>query len=356
MAGGLALSALGWPAARAADTGGTEAATDATASPTRAQLKAMRQTLTPDQINSLVLIEGDKGRGSGFIAKLHGQYFIVTNQHVLSGNTKFTITGMDGTVYPTKGPLYGAVDYDIAILKIPPAKYALEVMDDPLTATKPGDAVIVPGNADGAGVISQIHGMVLGAGPKLVEVDAKFVHGNSGSPIIHMASGTVIGVATYATKLAPDDLKTASGIKQIRWFGYRLDNIKQWETIDWDRFMEEGEALDRIKSVTDGLIGVLSGLNNPAVMDNDQISKAVLQYEAEMQAAKLDRNVHAATQADAEFVERLHTVARDDNDIKDFLSHNSYSYHANAAKEQEDTRAQIDQLLTTVNTALESTE
>jgi S1-C subfamily serine protease len=341
VAGGLALSALGWTAARAADDGNTASA---------------NATLTADQINSLVLIEGDKGVGSGFIAKLHGQYFVVTNQHVLSGNTKFTVTGMDGTKYPTTGALFGAVDYDIAILRIPPAAHALEVLDDPVTATKPGDAVIVPGNADGAGVISQIHGKVLGAGPKLVEVDAKFVHGNSGSPIIQVASGKVIGVATYATKLSPDDLKKASDIKQIRWFGYRLDNIKQWEAIDWDKFTQEGADLEKIKNVTDGLLGVFSGLNSPAAMANDQVSKAVMQYQLDLQLAQHDGNGHAAMAADAAFVERLHAMARDDNDIKDFLDHNPYSFHAEAAKEQEDLRTQIDQLLTTMNTALQSTE
>ena len=107
-------------------------------------------------------------------------------------------TDVDGTVYPTNGALFGAVNYDVAILKIPDvaAKYSLEVMDDPLNNAKVGAPVTVPGNSLGAGVTLQINGKLLGIGPALVEVDAKFVPGNSGSPIIDRRSGQVIGMGS----------------------------------------------------------------------------------------------------------------------------------------------------------------
>ena len=59
------------------------------------------------------------------------------------------------------------------------------------------DDVVVLGNAEGGGVINTIKGKIVGVGPNLVEVDAAFVPGNSGSPIIHLKTGKVIGVATY---------------------------------------------------------------------------------------------------------------------------------------------------------------
>ncbi len=42
-----------------------------------------------------------------------------------------------------------------------------------------------------------------GSDRALVEVDAKFVEGNSGSPIIHVKTGKVIGIATFALKAEP---------------------------------------------------------------------------------------------------------------------------------------------------------
>src|SRR6185312_7757504 len=67
-----------------------------------------------------------------------------------------------------------------------------------------GDAVVVLGNSQGRNVVTEIEGKVTGVGPELIEVDAKFVPGNSGSPIIHVKSGKVIGVATFVTVRQPD--------------------------------------------------------------------------------------------------------------------------------------------------------
>ena len=53
--------------------------------------------------------------------------------------------------------------------------------------------------AKGGGVINTIISQLTGIGSNLVESDAQFVHGNSGSPIIDVKNGKVIGVATYLT-------------------------------------------------------------------------------------------------------------------------------------------------------------
>jgi hypothetical protein len=281
------------------------------------------------------------------VAKLHGQYFVVTNQHVLSGNQKFTLTGMDGTKYPTDGPLYGAVDYDIAILRIPPAKYALEVLDDPVASAQVGDPLMVPGNPDGAGVITQTPGKLLGLGPQLVEVDAKFVHGNSGSPIIHEPSGKVIGVATYAITVDFDELKQASQASKLRWFGYRLDNIKEWRAIDWQKFSEEGQQLRQIESLTDALVTALSSPDPNG--DNDQVNQAMLEYQVQIHRAT---TAAAQRQALLNLIAHLHTFARYDDDIKDLVESDPYPFHAEMAHQQEQLRAQIEQALETFESAL----
>ena len=65
-------------------------------------------------------------------------------------------------------------------------------------------------------------------------MDALIEPGNSGGPIIHLRSGKVIGVATYAT--CSDKL---SGEKAARRFGYRLDTVALWQHIDYKQFQHQ---------------------------------------------------------------------------------------------------------------------
>ena len=85
-----------------------------------------------------------------------------------------------------------------------------------------GDEVWVLGNAEGAHVVTPIAGKLVGIGPNLVEVDAPFVPGNSGSPIIHKRTGKVIGVATYVIQRAADAAPGLSLPTAVRRFGYRV--------------------------------------------------------------------------------------------------------------------------------------
>ena len=298
--------------------------------------------LSPEQLKALVIVEGDYSRGSGFVAKLHDKFFIVTNLHVLSGNKQFTLTGIDGTKYPTTGALYGAEDRDVAILKIPSelAKNYLELQDDPVAETKAGDAVTVPGNSEGAGVALQIPGKVLGVGPGLVEVDAKFVHGNSGSPIIHRASGKVIGMATYTETFQPDDLQKAASLQEIRWFGLRLDNIdpKQWEALDWDRFSEEGLELRKVEELSKLMIAFLESQKLPPSED-EKIMDAVAAYEMNSNSARTHNNAEAYLSAVQTFLHTLQKLAQDD--LSQFDGMKMYAYHEHILQQQQELQAAI---------------
>ncbi len=297
------------------------------------------------EARALVIIEGDYSSGSGFIAKLHGQYFVVTNQHVLSGNTKFTVTGMDGTKYPTTGPLFGAVDYDIAILRIPTAQGALEVMDNPMDNAKIGNPVTVPGNEEGEGVVTHTVGHLLGIGPKLVEVDAKFVHGNSGSPIIQNDSGKVVGVASYVQVYQLDNLQKAAQKGKTRWFGYRLDTVKQWQELNWAKFSAEGVHLRQIENTTDAIVDVVTS-DAPPKVDNEQVNDIVSLYINDAESAIKRNNKEDLLAAVQTLVEHLDTVG--DTDLKNFAAQNLYDYHAREAKDQLQVRESLSKLLQNV--------
>ena len=212
--------------------------------------------MVPEITTCLVEVRGDKGSGTGFFAELKGKNFIVTNLHVLSGNKKVEFYNSNGENVAI-GNIYGAKDYDIALIQVDLSSSTLSVQEEIDRQKLEDKKVIVPGNALGDGVFSAIRGKVLAVGPHLVEVDAKFVSGHSGSPIIAkdiLGSYKVLGVATFTktTKLRGRD--RLSRYENTRWYGYRLDNIEEWQKISWAHFSSEAEKLQKIEDQTEILL------------------------------------------------------------------------------------------------------
>jgi serine protease Do len=138
-------------------------------------------------------------RGSGFIINSNGT--IVTNNHVVKGADKVTVTLTDGTELPAK--VVGTDPRtDLAVIKVN-AGHALPSLnlgnsDD----VKPGQWVLAVGNPFGlggtvtAGIVSA-RGRDIGAGPydSFLQVDAAINQGNSGGPLFTQ-DGKVVGVNT----------------------------------------------------------------------------------------------------------------------------------------------------------------
>ncbi|MGE9294872.1 MAG: S1 family peptidase [Puniceicoccales bacterium] len=232
--------------------------------------------LTPAQMNAIVVIEGDKGVGTGFYCNIRGRDFIVTNQHVISGHRRLTIRNNDGKPVEA-GDIYGAIGHDIALISVPKSKGVLAAASNVGADTEIGDRVVVPGNKLGGGVVTQVAGNVLGVGPDRVEVDAKFVPGNSGSPIINLDTGEVIGVATYVRKDMPENFAEEAALKEdkeedgsiVRWFGYRIDSVEQWERIDWSAWQRQ---FDTVTTFHDDSMAIYKYLaNDPKFYNNTKL-------------------------------------------------------------------------------------
>ena len=230
--------------------------------------------MVPEITACLVEIRGDKGSGTGFFAEIRGKSFIVTNQHVLSGNETIEFYASNGETI-TVGNIFGAEDYDVALIQVdsPPAILPIKEEIDKLKLEN--KKVIIPGNALGDGVFSAIKGKVLAVGPQLVEVDAKFVSGHSGSPIITkdiLGHYTVLGVATFTktTKLQGRD--QLSRYDETRWYGYRLDNIQKWQQITWNRFTREAERLNEVETRTENIVRYFTTGRGPLANDPDVIA------------------------------------------------------------------------------------
>jgi len=137
--------------------------------------------------------------GSGFIVDPAG--FIVTNNHVVDGARKVSVTLDDGQTYPAK--IVGRdPKTDLAVLKIDAGKPLPYVAFGDSDKERVGDWVIAVGNPFGlggtvtAGIVSA-HDRNLNNGPydDYLQIDAPINPGNSGGPLFNQ-SGQVIGIDT----------------------------------------------------------------------------------------------------------------------------------------------------------------
>lgn len=221
--------------------------------------------LPAEKKGAMVVISGDKGSGTGFFAKLKGNVFLVTNMHVISGQSSIKAKTMDGSDVQITG-IFGAQDADIALLKLAtvPATF-FEAEESVNTANKTGDPILIPGNSLGGGTILQTEGKIVAIGPVKIEHDAPTFHGNSGSPILSTSNWKVLGVDTESITVSMSDQSDSasannagSQIKSsVRLFGYRLDSVPQWQAIEWGRFAQQSKRLEDADALVSAVHAVL---------------------------------------------------------------------------------------------------
>jgi len=139
--------------------------------------------------------------GSGFVIDTKGD--IVTNQHVVDGATAITVRFSNGK--SAKATLVGTdKSTDIAVIKV-----AASSSLDPLalgssSGVQPGQAVVALGSPFGlpgtmtAGIVSAVNRTITAPNnfsiSGAIQTDAAINHGNSGGPLVDVATGRVIGV------------------------------------------------------------------------------------------------------------------------------------------------------------------
>jgi len=219
--------------------------------------------------SNLVFVTTADGAGSGFIASYGTGTFLITNAHVAAAAKGAMFKTLDNTQVQIGAPAV-AVGHDIFRMALPQAGTPLQVMTGVDQNATIGDDVVVLGNSEGAGVINTITGKIVGVGPNLVEVDAPFQPGNSGSPIIHLKTGKVIGVATYHTIRRYDSV-TQQAVKDpiVRRFGYRLDTVKIWQPVNWQAFYAQAAEMEAVETLTNDLAAFLKDLG-----DNGHVNRA----------------------------------------------------------------------------------
>ncbi|HAY98110.1 MAG TPA: serine protease, partial [Mesotoga sp.] len=142
------------------------------------------------------------GVGSGFIFSKDG--YIFTNEHVVAGADKISVSLLDGNVYPAKY-IGGDAELDIAVIKIEPDGADLPIVEvGDSDSLRIGEWAIAIGNPFGLkhtvtlGVISAVGRQLPkpdgnGVYSNLIQTDAAINPGNSGGPLLNIY-GQVIGI------------------------------------------------------------------------------------------------------------------------------------------------------------------
>lgn len=269
-------------------------------------------TILPNSVNNTFAYARDKiavatcgdARGAAFVLEMGGRRYIVTNEHVLRGGNgkRPTFHLLDGGILEFRG-VEVAEDRDLV---------RLEVLQDPpsfelsLTPSSIGDEVKVFGNSEGGGVVTEIVGRIQGVGPNRIEVDAKFVRGNSGSPVID-GKGNVLGVATFITcnSNRMDWTKSDTRFNGVRRYAVRMNGVN-WRKYDWDEYSRQAEISADISAYCEALGPYLLAFYG-------EIPSGMLAYDESMASRylKRDSGLHAKMMHVAHSYENLKSAISD---------------------------------------------
>jgi S1-C subfamily serine protease len=154
-------------------------------------------------MNAVVVIKtAGKGMGSGFFVSKDGM--IITCSHVVGDAAKVEVKDRGGHIFDGE-VLDRSKERDLALIKVMGSDFATL----PLAAggmPTVGREVIAIGTPEGLswsvskGIVSALRSM---RSAKVVQTDASFAHGSSGGPLIDLATGRVVGIASLTMASGP---------------------------------------------------------------------------------------------------------------------------------------------------------
>jgi len=215
---------------------------------------AVQPTPAPqvDILSQVYLVDTEDGKGSGFLVRMAGGTYFVTNFHVLEAATKIECSNPSDDFTLTAGQIQVAADRDL--VRIPMNKPTGLTVED---APRIGAAAAAYGDSGGKDVVTKLDGRILGVGPTELEVSAQFIPGNSGGPII-TGSGGVVAVATYVARESgiPDWIKSGTRFKGTRRFGVRVSDNIQWTPMPLTLFETQSAKISQTDDLIDELIAI----------------------------------------------------------------------------------------------------
>lgn len=193
--------------------------------------------------DSVAIISGDGGTGTGFITKDGDLTYLYTAAHVIAGNKRLSVKNANGREFKKFGFFEVAAESDLARLQL------LEEFTGGLEVAKPGaikvnEVVLAIGNSGGAGALTVLEGTAVSLGPDVVEVSNDVIQGNSGGPLFSGNTGHVVGVVTHLIAAREDLWAKDTDFAKVRRFATRLDRDIKWQRLPIGRFLAESRSID----------------------------------------------------------------------------------------------------------------
>ena len=209
--------------------------------------------------DSVAVITGDGGSGTGFLTKDGERAFLYTAAHVIAGNKRLTVKNANGREFKKFGAFEVASESDLARLEL------LEEFEGGLSVAKPasvkvGDPVLAIGNSGGAGALAILEGSAVSLGPDVVEVSSNVIQGNSGGPLFSGNTGDVVGVVTHLIAAREDIWAKDTKFAEVRRFATRLDRDITWERVPIGRFLAEHQKIEEFNR-NSRILFAISSLN-----------------------------------------------------------------------------------------------
>ena len=214
-------------ATAATGTSSTGKISSATGAPT--DIAAIAAKVTPGlvDINTVLGYETDEAAGTGMVLTPTGK--VLTNNHVIEGSTKITVTDLgNGNVY-TASVLGYTRTQDVAVIQLKGASGLKTVKIGNSSSVKVGQPIVGIGNAGGTGGRPSAAGGSVTALDQsitasdqgslgittehltgLIESNADIQPGDSGGPLV-TTSGAVVGMDTAASAAQGYSLRGATG-------------------------------------------------------------------------------------------------------------------------------------------------
>lgn len=283
--------------------------------------------------------------GNGFACRMGTQTWLFSNAHLLAGNRQPVFALLNGELL-TPHLIEAAASSDI--IRSPLAKapeHVFEAVPDVASVVQIGDGVMVLGNSLAGGVVASWRGVVTGIGPDRVEVNASFAPETSGSPILHLKTGKVIGVATYFRRPYDEfgnDIRQ-DGTVEGRHFGYRIDKVAGWESVDPTEFYAEADRLEQISLLTEDMFNLYISLRyqRDAHIASEPLRAAYTDWQQKVNRRSLSQADHL--QATQTFFNGLRFLGK--SDIRGLDGHLRYTCFRNQLDSEVKTRERIFQQL-----------
>jgi hypothetical protein len=301
---------------------------------------------TPTDLNyfqgSIVIIAGEAATGTGFLVKRPEGTCVITNQHVIWSNQNLSFQTMDGKKLVVTS-LVGASDRDLAIFGVKDDDGKLPVVataSDVGATVRPQDDTVIPGNSQGAMVVTNTPGKVLAVGPVRLEVSNPIYPGNSGGPVMDLRLRQAVGVITEAEKSDTDGFVNKnsladknSSIAAVRYFSLRFDNVPSWQTMDLQLFYRQTFFIDSFHKQTLELISIYKAFTKGDDSHDDSGISTTL-YTENPRLVDLARTTHGQELALA-----LESISKEG--VGQMVPGNFYLYNQQRAKDELEVRNDV---------------